>query len=305
MVAALLADLFESHRAHLLSVAYRLTGSVSDAEDAVQESWLRLAGARQYEIDDLRAWLTTVVGGICLDRLRGAAVRKQSYVGQWLPEPIVTGVTPSGAADPLESVVRKQECRLAAMVVLDTLTPPQRVAVVLHDGLAVPFDEIAGILGVSAEEAVQYAESARKAVAHTPAPVSDTEHEAAVRRLLTALSSGDIAAVTAALHPDSVLIGDANGTTSTAAGVLTGADQIAHFFLGLMLEYGLDGTDPAQDYEFATVNGQLGLVVKGLPSEFGLGGSPARVMGFAVRDGLVWGAYDLANPAKLTGIRLG
>lgn len=307
MVAALLAGLFESHRAHLLSVAYRLTGSVGDAEDAVQESWLRLAGTHQSEIEDLRAWLTTVVGRICLDRLRSAAVRRESYVGQWLPEPIVTAVTPSSTPDPLEAVVRKQDSRLAAMIVLDTLTPPQRVAFVLHDGLAVPFDEIAEILGISAEAARQLAVRARKAVAHTPAPVPDAEHEAAVQRLLTALYSGDLARVTAALHPESTMVGDAGGTTSTALNVIEGADRIAHFFLGIMRKYGLAGpdADPARDLEFAAVNGQLGVVVKGGLDADGVRPFPTRVIGFAVRDGLVCGAYDLANPAKLTGIRLG
>ncbi|MEV0250407.1 sigma-70 family RNA polymerase sigma factor [Nocardia sp. NPDC050712] len=298
MVAAFLADLFESHRTHLLSVAYRLTGSVSDAEDAVQESWLRLAGVHQSEIEDLRAWLTTVVTRICLDRLRSAAARREAYVGQWLPEPVVTGLTGSRTADPLEQVVRKQEFRMAAMVVLDTLTPAQRVAFVLHDGLAVPFDEIADILGISADAARQLAVRARKAVAGVPAPVPDAEHEAAVRRLLDALAAGDVGAVTAALHPDSRMVGDANGTTSTAVNVIDGADRIARFLLGLTGRYGI-GTDGAATmrYEFALVNGQLGLIVK-------RDDGPARVVGFTVSAGTIWGTYDHANPAKLSGVRI-
>ncbi|MGY4098545.1 sigma-70 family RNA polymerase sigma factor [Nocardia sp. R16R-3T] len=306
MVAALLADLFESHRVHLLSVAYRLTGSAGAAEDAVQESWLRLAGAHQSEIEDLRGWLTTVVGRICLDRLRGAAVRRENYVGQWLPEPVVTGITPSTMPDPLEAVVRKQECSLAAMVVLESLTPPQRVAFVLHDGLSVPFDEIAEILGMSVDAARQLAVRARKSVGQAPPPVSDGEHAAAVRKFVDALSAGDFGAITAALHPDSVLIGDANGTTSTAINIIAGADEVARFFVGLMREYGLDGlSEPTREFEFATVNGQLGLVVHRVGPGYGrLDGVP-RVVGFAVRDGLVWGTYDLANPEKLSHVRLG
>lgn len=143
MRTAVLADAFEQHRPHLLSVAYRLTGSVADAEDAVQDAWLRLDRADADGIDDLRAWLTTVVGRLCLDRLRSAAVRREHYVGQWLPEPIVTPVGGPSSPDPLEAVVRQEDSRMAAMVVLDTLTPAQRVAFVLHDGFAVPFDEIA------------------------------------------------------------------------------------------------------------------------------------------------------------------
>ncbi|MFX0573908.1 sigma-70 family RNA polymerase sigma factor [Nocardia nepalensis] len=306
MVSALLADLFESHRAHLLSVAYRLTGSAGDAEDAVQESWLRLAGTHQSEIEDLRAWLTTVVGRICLDRLRSAAVRRESYVGQWLPEPIVTGITPSSTPDPLDAVVRKQECSLAAMVVLESLTPPQRVAFVLHDGLSVPFDEIAEILGVSVEAARQLAVRARKSVAQAPPPTPDVEHAAAVRKFVDALAAGDIGAVTAALHPDAVMIGDANGATSTAVNVIGGADKVARFLLGLIRKHGMDGSsEPTLEYEFATVNGQLGLVVHRVAPGYGRLDGPARVVGFAVRDGLVCGAYDLANPEKLSRVRLG
>ncbi|WP_063044427.1 sigma-70 family RNA polymerase sigma factor [Nocardia pseudovaccinii] len=306
MVAALLADLFESHRAHLLSVAYRLTGSAGDAEDAVQESWLRLAGTHQSEIEDLRGWLTTVVSRICLDRLRSAAVRRETYVGQWLPEPVVTGTNPSTMPDPLEAVVRKQECSLAALVVLESLTPPQRVAFVLHDGLSVPFDEIAEILGISVEAARQLAVRARKSVAQAPPPVPDVEHATAVRNFVAALSAGDIAAITAALHPDSVIIGDANGTTSTAINVIAGADKVARFLLGLMRKYGMDGSaEPTLEFEFATVNGQLGLVVYRVGPGYGRLDGPPRVIGFAVRDGLVWGTYDLANPEKLSHVRLG
>ncbi|TLG03036.1 sigma-70 family RNA polymerase sigma factor [Nocardia cyriacigeorgica] len=307
MVAALLADLFESHRSHLLSVGYRLTGSVADAEDAVQESWLRLAGARQSEIEDLRAWLTTVVSRICLDRLRSAAARRESYVGQWLPEPVVTGIGASSAPDPLEAVVRRQEFRFAAMVVLDSLTPAQRVAFVLHDGLSVPFDEIADILEITPDAARQLAVRARKSVARAPEPVADDDHAAAVQRLLEALMTGDVQAVTAALHPDAVMIGDANGTTATAVNVLHGSDKIARFFVGLLHKYGMAdvGEEFLRRTEIVSVNGQLGALV---PEQAGDGrypGTPRRVLGFAVRDGLVWGTYDIANPDKLTGVRVG
>lgn len=307
VVAALLADLFESHRPHLLSVAYRLTGSVSDAEDAVQESWLRLAVARQFEIEDLRAWLTTVVSRICLDRLRSAAARRERYVGQWLPEPVVTAITPSSTPDPLAAVVRKQEFRFAAMVVLDTLTPPQRVAFVLHDGFAVPFDEIADILGISVDAARQLASRARKAVAHAPEPVSDDEHSAAVQRLLAALSGGDVNAVVAALHPDVRTVGDADGTTSTALNVVAGLDKNVRLWMGLWRKFGLFDsahTGPARELEPVLVNGQWGILAHETASWDGVPGSPQRVYGFTVRDGKVWGVYDVVNPAKLHGIRI-
>ncbi|NNH71666.1 sigma-70 family RNA polymerase sigma factor [Nocardia uniformis] len=306
MVAALLADLFESHRPHLLSVAYRLTGSVSDAEDAVQESWLRLATAPQYEIEDLRAWLTTVVGRICLDRLRSAAARRETYVGQWLPEPVVTGPTPSSTPDPLAAVVRKQDARFAAMIVLDTLTPPQRVAFVLHDGFSVPFDEIGAILGISTDAARQLATRARKTLARSPEPVADPVHAVAVQHLIEALYSGDLNRVVAALHPDARTVGDAGGTTATAINVVAGRGKVARFFLGLRRKFGFG--DPASMqagvFEPVLVNGQLGILVHGREPGDDHSGNPRRVYGFTVRDGKVWGIYDLANPAKLTGIRL-
>ncbi|MFI1462804.1 RNA polymerase sigma factor SigJ [Nocardia carnea] len=308
MVAALLADQFESHRGHLLAVAYRMTGSVSDAEDAVQESWLRLAGASQSQIEDLRAWLTTVVSRLCLDRLRSAAVRRESYVGQWLPEPVVTPVAGAGEADPLATVVLRQEFRLAALVVLDQLTPPQRVAFVLHEGLGVPYGEIATILDITAEAARQLAARARKAVREqTPEPAADGEHEAAVQKLLVALNTGDAQAVAAVLHPDAVMIGDSGGTTPTARKVIVGPDKVARLFFGLIRRYGLDGADEdflATGVEFVRVNGQLGALVRAHPGDGTHPGFPARVMGFTVVDGLIQGTYDIANPAKLTGVRL-
>ncbi|OQQ31364.1 RNA polymerase subunit sigma [Prescottella equi] len=302
MSAPTLADSFESHRGHLLSAAYRLTGSVTDAEDAVQEAWLRLAKSDADRIDDLRAWLTTVVGRLCLDRLRSAAVRREQYVGQWLPEPIVTDLTPSAVPDPLEAVVRQEDNRLAALIVLDALTPDQRVAFVLHDGFGVPFGEIADVLSVSVASARQLASRARRAVADAPPPVPDDEHTAAVTRLMIAMAAGDLDAVLDALHPDAITIGDANGTTRTAVNIITGADRTARFFLGLAHKYGLEAFLGAAMP--ALVNGQLGFVSHGSPGDDTHPGFPGRVTGFTVRDGLVWAAYDIANPEKHRGIRL-
>ncbi|MEN0136585.1 MAG: sigma-70 family RNA polymerase sigma factor [Rhodococcus sp. (in: high G+C Gram-positive bacteria)] len=301
MPTATLVDEFESHRRHLLSVAYRLTGSVSDAEDAVQESWLRLDDANAATIRDLGAWLTTVVGRICLDRLRSAAVRREQYVGQWLPEPVVTGLSPSAEPDPLEAVVRDEDNRLAALIVLDTLTPAQRVAFVLHDGFGVSFDEVAGILGIETPAARQLASRARKAAAATTPAVPDEEHALAVQRLLEALAVGDLDAVVAALHPDALVIGDANGTTSTAVNVIRGADKFARFFLGLVQRY---GPEVFTAMELVLVNGQLGFFTAGFTGDDAHRSSPARVGGFTVRDGLVYAAYDIANPEKFAGIML-
>src|SRR6201991_1351789 len=171
---------FEALRPHLMSVAYRLTGTVADAEDIVQEAWLRWA-RQDNAIADLQAWLTTVVSRLGLDRLRSAAHRRETYTGNWLPEPVVTG---SDGADPLAAVVARGDARFAAMVVLERLTPDQRVAFVLHDGFAVPFDEIADVLGTSVPSARQLASRARRAVADAPPPERDDSHDEMVGRLM-------------------------------------------------------------------------------------------------------------------------
>lgn len=295
VAATALADTFESHRSHLLAVGYRLTGSVTDAEDAVQESWLRLANTEQDSIRDLRGWLTTVVGRICLDRLRSAAVRRESYIGQWLPEPIVLSAGPSREPDPLEAVVAGEENRFAALVVLDTLTPQQRVAFVLHDGFSVPFDEVADILDISVASARKLASRARSAVSTTPPPVPTDEHDKAVAAFLEAMATGDIDAIVASLLSDAKIIGDANGTTTTAINVITGATKIARFFVGLTTKF---GRQRFEAFYPVSVNGELGLYQPAGPDY------PARVMGFTVVDGRVAAAYDMANPEKLVGVRL-
>src|SRR6059058_3543258 len=157
MTASTRVDEFEELRPHLLAVAYRLTGTVADAEDAVQDAWLRWDRATE-SITDLRAWLTTVVSRLSLDRLRSAAHRRETYVGQWLPEPVVTGFDGS---DPLSVVVSHEDARFAAMVVLERLSPDQRVAFVLHDGFAVPFCDVADVLGTTEAAARQLASRAR------------------------------------------------------------------------------------------------------------------------------------------------
>ena len=300
-----LVDSFEAERPRLLNVAYRLTGSVADAEDAVQEAWLRLHRT-DARIDNLQAWLTTVVSRLCLDRLTSAVARRETYVGQWLPEPIVTTMDPSTGSgdvwhDPLASIVQQEDNRFAALVVLDVLPPDQRVAFVLHDAFGVPFGEIAEVLGIEPANARQLASRARKTLADPPPPVPDEEHNAAVIRFLEAMATGDLDAVLATLHPDALVMGDANGTTNTAVNVIHGADKVARFYLGLFRRY---GPEALESLEAVLVNGQLGIATAGWVGETARSTSPARVGGFAVRDGRVVAVYDIANPEKHAGIRL-
>jgi RNA polymerase sigma-70 factor (ECF subfamily) len=288
-----LAAEFSTHRTHLLGVAYRITGRFGDAEDAVQETWLRLA-AHPEGIRDLRAWLTTVVGRICLDQLKSAASQRERYVGSWLPEPLVT---PLDGGDPLDAIVRDDGVRMAALVVLHTLTPEQRVAFVLHDAFGVPFPEIAATLGCTPATARQHASRARRIVSDADAPPRaelDTQR-AVLAEFLAAVAAGDIDQLLRVLHPSAILVGDGGGRTRTAINVITGQDKVARFLLGLRTMY---GPQTLAAFRLQLVNGDLGFV---LPA--GHGPDP-RVATFALRDGRVAAFYDVANPDKLTHLPL-
>ncbi|OAT70709.1 RNA polymerase subunit sigma [Mycobacteroides immunogenum] len=291
---------FEALRPRLQAVAYRLTGSVADAEDIVQDAWLRLHSATA-EIEDLPAWLTTVVSRLGLDRLRSAVYRRETYVGEWLPEPVVTGLDGS---DPLAVLVAGEDARFAAMVVLDRLAPDQRVAFVLHDGFSVPFKQIAEILGISDAAARQLASRARRAVTATPEPAADAEHNEAVGQLLAALISGSVEAVVRVLHPDVTMTGDSDGKAPTAVRVIHGPDKVARFLLGLMERYGPHMT---QAMNPALVNGQFGMYLTATPADTADSGYwPVlpRVSAFTVRDGKVLAVWDVCNPDKFTGTPL-
>ncbi|AHH95099.1 RNA polymerase sigma factor SigJ [Kutzneria albida] len=293
-----LAQRFTEHRAHLVGVAYRLTGRLGEAEDAVQEAWLRLAGRAESEraaILDLRAWLTTVVGRICLDQLRSARARRERYVGPWLPEPLVT---PIEGGDPLDVIVREDGVRMAAMVVLHELTPEQRVAFVLHDAFGVPFPEIAATLGCSPAAARQHASRARKAVGDADAPsrVDLAEQQAVLEQFMLALAAGDTEAVLRVLHPDVVVVGDGGGLARTARRVVSGAEKVARFALGLLSSYGAEALSA---YRVVLVNGDLGMLTAGVDARRRL---DRRVSCFALREGKIVGIYDVANPDKLSRV---
>jgi RNA polymerase sigma-70 factor (ECF subfamily) len=295
MTASTRVDEFERLRPQLLAVAYRLTGTVADAEDVVQDAWIRWDGSDAEAISDLRAWLTTVVSRLSLDRLRSAAHRRETYIGEWLPEPVVTGLD---ANDPLAAVVAADDARFAAMVVLERLTPDQRVAFVLHDGFGVPFGEIAAVLGVSDASARQLASRARRAVSAAPPPVADDTHNEVTGQLMAALAAGDMDAVVRLLHPDVTFTGDSNRRAPTAARVIHGPDKVARFLFGLADRYGPNWLAGAQ---LALINGQLGSYTAGAPPRDGYPALMPRVTAMTVRDGKVCAIWDIANPDKFTG----
>ena len=284
---------FEPLRPHLLSVAYRLTGTLADAEDIVQDAWLRWEANSATVIEDLKAWLTTVVSRLALYRLRSAAHRRETYVGEWLPEPVVTGFD---GVDPLASVVAGEDARFAAMVVLENLTPDQRVAFVLHDGFAVPFAEIAEVLGSSPESARQLASRARRAASAAPPPAD--EHAEVVGKLLAAMASGDLTEVVAVLHPDVTFTGDSNRRAPTAARVIHGSDKVARFLLGLARRYGEQRFFGSG--VLGMVNGELGVYTMGAPATEDAPAIAPRIQALTVHRGQVVAIYDIANPDKFT-----
>ncbi len=302
-----LAEQFAQHRSHLIGVAYRLTGTLTDAEDAVQEAWLRLSGLdeeRRSGIRELRAWLTTVVGRICLDRLRSAPAQRERYVGPWLPEPLVTPYGTPTSDDPLDTVVREDDVRMAAMVVLDRLTPEQRVAFVLHDAFSVPFAEIGEILGCPEATARQHASRGRRAAAQADPPprVPLDEQRELVDQLMGAIMGGDLQTVVRLLHPEAVLIGDSDGKARTARRLMDDPEKIARFLLGLVEIYGMHRISAG---ELALVNGDLGLLIPDVPAEGEYREISRRATAFAVRDGRIVAIYDVVNPDKLTHLRFG
>ena len=284
---------FEQHRAHLTRVGYRITGSAADAEDAVQEAWLRFAAlgdADRAAIRDERAWLTTVVGRLCLDRLRSAASRRERYVGPWLPEPLVTT---DERESPLDVVVRDEGVRMAVMIVLERLTPPQRVAFVLHEALALPYAQIAEVLGCPEATARQHAARARRIVADAdpPPPARRADQKAALARFAQAIARADGPALLELLHPDVVWVADSDGRARDARRPIVGADKVTRFALGLLERY---GPDLFLRWEPVLVNGEPGARFHGF------GEASAGCAVFALRDGRIAAIYQVVNPEKLT-----
>jgi RNA polymerase sigma-70 factor, ECF subfamily len=278
---------FEEHRPHLLRVGYRITGSVADAEDAVQEAWLRWSGASG--VREPRAWLTTVVARICLDRLTSATARRETYVGPWLPEPLVTTPDDEG---PLAAVVRGEDVRMAAVLLLDRLTPAQRVAFVLHEALGTRYAEIGEVLGCSADAARQHAAAARRSLAAAPVPARAPAvvEQRVLAEFGAALARGDQRALLRCLHPDITFTSDGGGRVPTALRPIAGAEKVGRFLEGLFAKYAFDvaGWTPV------LVNGEPGIAT---PASDAGGASVTAVTVDA--DGRITALRQVMNPAKL------
>ena len=284
----MLADRFEANRTHLRAVAYRMLGSVSEADDAVQEAWLRLnRRSDPGELENLRAWLTTVVARVSLDLLRSRKSRREDSLETHVPEPIVSR---EDVADPEHEALLADSVGLALQVVLETLSPAERLAFVLHDMFAVPFDEIAPIVDRSPAAARQLASRARRRVQGAPEPDVDLGRQReVVDAFLAASRGGDFEALVAVLDPDVVLRADSGTLGPGESREVRGARSVA----GQASNYARLGKFARP----ALVNGAAGLVVAP-------GGRPFAVLGFTVAGGRIAEIDILADPERLRELDL-
>jgi RNA polymerase sigma factor (sigma-70 family) len=283
-----LAERFEEHRSHLRAVAYRMLGSVSEADDAVQEAWLRLSRSDPSEIENLGGWLTTVVARISLNVLRSRKARREEPLDVHVPEPIVSR---ADGMDPEHEALLADSVGLAMLVVLDTLAPAERLAFVLHDMFGVPFDDIAPIVDRTPTAARQLASRARRRVqGEATAPSADLARQReVVDAFFAAARDGDFEALVAVLDPDVVLRSDGGTLRPVATALVRGAEQVAR--RALLFARLSPHVRPA------LINGVAGVVVA--PR-----GEPFSIMAFTVVDGRIAAIDALADPERLQRLDL-
>ncbi|MDT0447647.1 sigma-70 family RNA polymerase sigma factor [Streptomyces hesseae] len=283
-----LAERFEAHRTHLRAVAYRMLGSLSEADDAVQEAWLRLARTDTGGVANLGGWLTTVVGRVCLDMLRSRTTRGEQPLDVHVPDPVVSG---ADGIDPEHEALLSDSVGLALLVVLESLAPAERLAFVLHDMFAVPFDEIAPMVGRTPAAARQLASRARRRVrGAAPVPDADLGRQwEVVDAFLAASRGGDFDALVTLLDPEVVLRADTGVGLPGASRELRGPAAVAG--QALLFQRAAGFAHPA------LVNGAAGIVSI-------VDGRPTAVLGFTITDGRIVEIDILADPERLSALDL-
>jgi RNA polymerase sigma-70 factor (ECF subfamily) len=284
---ARLAERFEEHRAHLRAVAYRMLGSLTEADDAVQDTWLRFSRSGADEVENLAGWLTTILARVCLNMLRSRNVRRETSFGLHLPDPVIS---PDRELQPEEEALLAESVGLALLVVLDTLTPAERVAFVLHDMFELPFEEIAPITDRTPAAARQLASRARRRVkgAEIPTPDPDLARQReVVDAFFRASRGGDFDALVGLLDPEVVLRADYGAKRPAAFKAVHGAEAVA--------KQALLGAFPAAQVRPALVNGAAGVVIT-------VGGRPFAVMGFIVAGGKIVAIDAIADPERVRRI---
>jgi RNA polymerase sigma factor (sigma-70 family) len=283
-----LAERFEANRPHLRGVAYRMLGSMAEADDAVQEAWIRLSRTDVSDVENFRAWLTTVVGRVCLNMLRARRTRREGSLETHLPDPIVSA---EDGLDPEQEAVLGDTIGLALLVVLDSLTPAERVSFVLHDVFALPFGEIGPIVGRTPAAARQLASRARRRVQGAPVPDVDLDGQwAVVDAFLAAAREGDFERLLAVLDPDVVARSDAGESRPGIASLVRGAEAVA----GQAMSF----RRFAETATRVLVNGVRGGVA------WAPNGSPFAVLAFTVRGGRIVAIDVLADADRLARLDL-
>ena len=277
-----LAERFEEQRTHLRAVAYRMLGSQAEADDAVQDTWMRASGAETNEVENLGGWLTTIVARVCLNMLRSRNVRREESLEVHLPDPVISPVEEVG---PESEALLADSVGLALLVVLDSLVPAERLAFVLHDMFELPFDEIAPMVGRSPTAARQLASRARRRVRGAEIPDSDIARQrTVVDAFFLAARSGDFDVLIALLHPDVILRVDSGPSRPAASTIVRGAAAVAR--------QARLGANPAAVLHPALINGAAGVVIT-------LDGRPHGVMAFTVVNDQVVELDIIADPERI------
>jgi RNA polymerase sigma factor (sigma-70 family) len=289
-------DAIMSERRQLINLAYRLLGSLDEAEDAVQETyarWYAMSRQQQDAIESPGAWLTTVASRICLNVLGSARARRETYVGEWIPEPLpdrtewMTG-RPAGTTDPADRVTLDESVNMAFLVVLESMTPAERVAFILHDVFRYPFAEVAEIVGRTPAACRQLASSARRRIRASQAPATPAARQAGiVRDFKAAWEAKDIDALIGLLDPDATAIADGGGLATTFLHPIEGSEQIARAWIEIA-----NRTPSNMTFLECTVNGQLGLVAQ-------QDGLIVTVFAFDVAGDRIRHIWAVRNPEKL------
>ena len=282
-----LADRFEEYRPHLRAVAYRMLGSLTDADDAVQDTWLRVTRADASQVENLGGWLTTILARICLNMLRARTTRREESLDGHIPDPLIS---PEGASQPEEEALLADSVSLALLVVLDTLSPAERLAFVLHDMFQLPFEEIAPMVGRSPQAARQLASRARRRVKGADIPAHDPDlarQRQVVDAFYRAARGGDFDGLVALLDPNVVLRSDFGARRPAATKITHGAAAVA--------SQALLGAVPGAELHPALVNGAAGVVIT-------VRGRPFAVMGFTVADDKIIEIDAIADPDRVQRI---
>lgn len=280
------AEVFESHRPLLLGLAYRLLGSMWDAEDVVQEAFLRWTRTDAGEIRDPRAYLVTIVSRLALDQLRSARVTREAYTGPWLPEPV-----PSGTFGPQETAEMTDTLSYATLHMMERLSPPERAVFVLREAFELPYDQIAGIVGVPAATCRQHHRRAAARLAEGRDRFNPTaaDHTELLGRFLNAARGGDLGTLTELLAEDVVAWNDGGGRTRAALHPVQGRERVAAFIAGLSSRYGFGAT------EIVEANGE--------PAVWTRVDGQEQLAVFDIRDGRIHAVYAVLNPDKLGHVR--